>query len=116
MRLELTQSSCEKSKNSTLCNLVPRACDPRDPTWGYGIIRCRKSGILAKTEPRIPYQRPIRFLPETDYPRASRSFPRIAGSGNEIERSAESRGFSPGTPVSSHRESLQAGVGKKGPQ
>ena len=26
----------------------------------------------------------IRFLPETDYPRASRSFPRIAGSGNEI--------------------------------
>ena len=32
-----------------------------------------------------PFQRPIRFLPETDYPRASRSFPRIAGSGNEIE-------------------------------
>jgi hypothetical protein len=50
-----------------------------------GIIRCRKPGILAKTELRIPYQRPIRFLPETDYPRASRSFPRIAGSGNEID-------------------------------
>ena len=43
-----------------------------------------KSGILAKTELRNPYQRPIRFLPETDYPRASRSFPRIAGSGNDI--------------------------------
>jgi hypothetical protein len=29
---------------------------------------------------------------------------------------AESRGFSPGTPVSSHRESWQGGLGKKGPQ
>jgi hypothetical protein len=65
-------------------NLVPRACDPREGTWGSGIIRCRKPGILAKIELRIPYQRPIRFLHETDYPRASRSFPRIAGSGNEI--------------------------------
>jgi hypothetical protein len=67
-----------------MSNLVPRACDPREGTWGSGIIRCRKPGILAKTELRIPYQRPIRFLLETDYPRASRSFPRIAGSGNEI--------------------------------
>ena len=65
-------------------NLVPRACDPREGTRGSGIIRCRKPGILAKTELRIPYQRPITSLPETDYPRASRSFPRIAGSGNEI--------------------------------
>ena len=65
-------------------NLVPRACDPREGTRGSGIIRCRKPGILAKIELRIPFQRPIRFLPETDYPRASRSFPRIAGSGNEI--------------------------------
>jgi hypothetical protein len=65
-------------------NLVPRACDPREGTRGSGIIRCRKPGILAKIELRIPIQRPIRFLPETDYPRASRSFPRIAGSGNEI--------------------------------
>ena len=45
-------------------------------------------GILAKTKLRIPYQRPIRFLPETDYPRASRSFQRIAGSGNEISGGA----------------------------
>jgi hypothetical protein len=29
-------------------------------------------------------------------------------------RGAESRGFSPGTPVSSHRESWQGGLGKKG--
>jgi hypothetical protein len=65
-------------------NLVPRACDPREGTRGSGIIRCRKPIILAKIELRIPFQRPIRFLPETDYPRASRSFPRIAGSGNEI--------------------------------
>jgi hypothetical protein len=27
-------------------NLVPRACDPREGTWG--IILCRKPGILAK--------------------------------------------------------------------
>jgi hypothetical protein len=47
-------------------------------------ILCRKPGIQAKIELRIPFQRPIRFLPETDYPRASRSFPRIVGSGNEI--------------------------------
>ena len=67
------------------CNLVPRACDPREATRGSGIIRCRKPGILAKAELHIPFQRPIRFLPETDYLRASRSFPRIAGSGNEIE-------------------------------
>jgi hypothetical protein len=65
-------------------NLVPRACDPREGTRGSGIVRCRKPGILAKIELRIPFQRPIRFLPETDYPRAFGSFPRIAGSGNEI--------------------------------
>ena len=78
-------------KNKNYCklvpNLVPRACDPREGTRGSGIIRCRKPGILAKIELRIPFQRPIRFLPETDYPRASRSFPRIAGSGNEIDSS-----------------------------
>jgi hypothetical protein len=34
----------------------------------------------------------------------------------QSQRSAESRGFSPGTPVSSHRESWQGGLGKKGPQ
>ena len=31
-------------------------------------------------------------------------------------RSAESRGFPPGTPVSSHRESRQGGLGDTGPQ
>ena len=70
--------------NSPGGNLVPRTCDPREGTRGSGIIRFRKPGILAKIEVRVPFQRPIRFLPETDYPRASRSFPRIAGSGNEI--------------------------------
>jgi hypothetical protein len=35
---------------------------------------------------------------------------------SKSQRSAESRGFSPGTPVSSHRESWQSGLGKKGPQ
>jgi hypothetical protein len=35
---------------------------------------------------------------------------------SKSQRSAESRGFSPGTPVSSHRESWQGGLGKKGPQ
>ena len=75
--------------NNTLRNLVPRACDPREGTRGSGIIRCRKPGIVSKIELRIPFQRPIRFLPETDYPRASRSFPRIAGSGNEIALCAD---------------------------
>jgi hypothetical protein len=71
-------------RSSLVLNLVSRACDPREGMWGSGIIRCRKPGILAKIELHIPFQRPIRFLPETDYPRASRSFSRIAGSGNEI--------------------------------
>jgi hypothetical protein len=35
---------------------------------------------------------------------------------SKSQRSAESREFSPGTPVSSHRESWQGGLGKKGPQ
>jgi hypothetical protein len=34
----------------TWCNLVPRACDPREGTRGSGIICCRKPGILAKIE------------------------------------------------------------------
>jgi hypothetical protein len=68
-------------------NLVPRACDPREGTRSSGIIRCRKPGIVAKIELHIPFQQTIRILPETDYPRASRSFPRIAGSTNEIDTS-----------------------------
>jgi hypothetical protein len=86
-----------------MSNLVPRACDPREGTWGSGIIRCRKPGILA-TELRLPYQRPIRFLLETDYPRASRSFPRIAGSGNEIAtcRASRIRASFPATPARDH--------------
>ncbi len=32
------------------------------------------------------------------------------------QRSAEGRGFSPGTPVSSHRESWQGGLDNAGPQ
>jgi hypothetical protein len=35
---------------------------------------------------------------------------------SKSQRSAESRGFPPGTPVSSHRESSHGGLGKKGPQ
>ena len=35
---------------------------------------------------------------------------------SKSQRSAESRGFPPGTPVSSHRESWQGGLGKKGQQ
>ena len=72
-------------------NLVPEpAILGKEREARLGLIRCRKPGILAKIELRIPFQRPIRFLPETDYPRASRSFPRIAGSGNEIENVCES--------------------------
>jgi hypothetical protein len=35
---------------------------------------------------------------------------------SKSQRSVESSGFPPGTPVSSHRESWQGGLGKKGPQ
>jgi hypothetical protein len=52
--------------------------------WDNPLPEAKNPGLLAKIELRIPFQWPIRFLPETDYPRASRSFPRIAGSGNEI--------------------------------
>jgi hypothetical protein len=63
-------------------NLVPRACDPREGTWGSGIIHF-------KEESDWPLKWIAQFnlsqdswLPATDYARASRSFPRIAGSGN----------------------------------
>jgi hypothetical protein len=54
-------------------NLVPRACDPREGTRGSGIIRCRKPGILAKIELRIPFQRPAdsslkRIIPQPRVP------------------------------------------------
>jgi hypothetical protein len=35
-------------QGSKKLNLVPRACDPREGTWGSGIIRCRKPGILLR--------------------------------------------------------------------
>jgi hypothetical protein len=62
--------------------------EKRQTSQGY-IIR-----ILDNVSKEIKYihtyiQLPIRFLPETDYPRALRSFPRIAGSGNEIARKAQ---------------------------
>ena len=50
---------CSSFRLCRLHNLVPRACDPREGTRGSGIIRCRKPGILAKIELRIPFQRPI---------------------------------------------------------
>jgi hypothetical protein len=65
-------------------NLIPRACDPWEGNEGSGIIRFRE-------ESEWPLKRNAQFNlsqdswpPATDYPRASRSFPRIAGSGNEI--------------------------------
>ena len=69
---------------------------------------------MAKIELRIPFQRPIRFLPETDYPRASRSFPRIAGSGNEIDgdeagQVARSRTLLHTEPILSRDESQISG-------
>jgi hypothetical protein len=60
-------------------NLVPRACDPREGTRGSGIIRFRE-----ESDWPLKWMRSSIWLPATDYPRASRSFPRIAGSGNEI--------------------------------
>jgi hypothetical protein len=58
-------------------NLVPR----EGTIGGSGIIRFRE-------EPDWPLKRMNlshdSWLPAMDYPRASRSFPRIAGLGNEI--------------------------------
>ena len=65
-------------------NLVPRACDPREGTRGSGIIRFREeSDWPLKWNAQFNFSQDS-WLPATDYPRASRSFPRIAGSGNEI--------------------------------
>jgi hypothetical protein len=77
MRLEPSPHAKRVIVNA-LPNLVPRACDPREGTRGSGIIRCQKPGILAKIELRIPFQRPIRFLPETDYPRDC-ALPKVVG-------------------------------------
>jgi hypothetical protein len=66
------------------CNLVPQACDPREGTWGSGIIRFREESdwpLIWNEQFNLIQDS---WLPATDYPRASRSFPRIAGSGNEI--------------------------------
>ena len=75
-----------KAGSSTTCptcrNLVPRSCDPRKVTRGSGIIRFKEESdwpliwnaqFCLSQDSWLPY-----------YPRASRSFPRIAGSGNEI--------------------------------
>jgi hypothetical protein len=68
----------------TKSNLVPRACDPREGTWGSGIIRFREeSGWPLIWNVQFGLSQDS-WLPATDYPRASRSFPRIAGSENEI--------------------------------
>jgi hypothetical protein len=66
-------------------NLAPRACDPREGTWGSGIIRFREKSdwpLIWNAQFGLSQDS---WLPATDYPRTSRSFPRIAGSGKEIE-------------------------------
>ena len=66
------------------CNLVPRACDPWE--GNSGIIRFREeSDWPLKIEMNAYFNlSQDSWLPATDYPRAFVSFPRIAGSGNEI--------------------------------
>jgi hypothetical protein len=67
-------------------NLIARACDPREGTRGSGIIRFREESdwsLIWNAQFGLSQDS---WLPATDYPRASRSFPRIAGSGNEIVR------------------------------
>jgi hypothetical protein len=66
-------------------NLVPRAWDPREGTWGSGIIHFREESDWALIWNAQFSLSQDSWLPATDYPRASRSFPRIAGSGNEID-------------------------------
>jgi hypothetical protein len=65
-------------------NLVPGAWNPREGTWGSGIIRFGEESdwpLIWNAQFNLSQDS---WLPPTDYPRASRSFPRIAGSGNEI--------------------------------
>jgi hypothetical protein len=79
-------------------NLVPRACGPREGTWGSGIIRFREeSDWPLKWNAQFNLSQDSR-LPATDDPRASRCFPRIAGSGNEIGSTQEIK-TSPGTHI-----------------
>jgi hypothetical protein len=75
--------------DQVIINLIPRACNPREGTWGSGIIRFREeSDWLLKWIAQFNLSQDS-WLPATDYPRASRSFPRIAGLGNEIELSCK---------------------------
>jgi hypothetical protein len=67
-------------------NLVPHACDPLEGTWGSGIIRFREESDWSLIwNVQFNFSQDSRLL-ATDYPRASRSFPRISGSGNKIDR------------------------------
>jgi hypothetical protein len=59
----------------------PRAYDPREGTRGPGIIRFREESdwpLIWNAQFGLSQDS---WLPATDYPRASRSFPRIAGMG-----------------------------------
>ena len=64
-------------------NLVPCACDPREGTRGSGIILGKEREALGDGMHSSNLSQDS-WLPAMDYPRASRSFLRIAGSGNEI--------------------------------
>ena len=72
--------------DTQMSNLVPRGCDPREGTRGSGIIRFREESAWPLIWNAHFGLSQDSWLPATDYPRASRSFPRIAGSGNEIVR------------------------------
>jgi hypothetical protein len=72
-----------KLNHSHLPNLVPWACDPREGTRGPGTIRFREESdwpLIWNAQFGLSQDS---WLPATDYPRASRSFPRVAGSGND---------------------------------
>ena len=79
----LSQTIVKYARNNSMVylNLVPRAYDPREAS---GIIRFREESdwpLIWNAQFGLSQDS---WLPATDYPRASRSFQRIAGSGNEI--------------------------------
>jgi hypothetical protein len=95
-------------KRSNLARWWPsdRKIEPKDRTYGASV---------AKWLAHLP------FTSEAAGSNLTKYFLNATRTQSSCEKSKKStlcrsRGFSPGTPVSSHRESWQGGLGKKGPQ
>jgi hypothetical protein len=65
-------------------NLVPSTLAPPPPKKKFRKVSATDCACHFKWNAQFNLSQDY-WLPATDYPRASRSFPRIAGSGNEID-------------------------------